>query len=217
MDDDAPPNIDAGNYRFWSKSLRNYFAAVTYVDHQLGRVWDALKGSPHADNTLVILVSDHGLHLGERNRFRKHTLWEQVANVPLILHDPTRPEGKVVTDPVALIDIAPTVADYLSLPPGDPYLGQSLRPLVETDASAADRAVPTFLDRSAAIRKGRYRFIRYRDGSEQLYDLEADWWQTQDLGPGHPAYGEMRAAFEACCADYGADPAAIGAETARLT
>ncbi|HCQ67446.1 MAG TPA: choline-sulfatase, partial [Rhodobacteraceae bacterium] len=62
-------------------------------------------------------------HLGERDRFRKHTLWEQVANVPLILHDPTRPVAKVVTDPVALLDIAPTVADYLSLPPRENYIG----------------------------------------------------------------------------------------------
>jgi len=215
MDEDAPPNIDAGNYRFWSKSLRNYFAAVTYVDHQLGRVWDALKGSKHADNTLVLLVSDHGLHLGERDRFRKHTLWEQVANVPLILHDPSRPTRKVVTDPVALIDIAPTVADYLALPPRETYIGQSLRPYVETRTPTSDRAVPTFIDGNAAIRKGRYRFIRYRDGAEQLFDLDADWWQTHDLAPDHAACADMRAAFEACCADYGMDPGPVEAGTER--
>ncbi|MEZ5767054.1 MAG: sulfatase-like hydrolase/transferase [Paracoccaceae bacterium] len=107
MDAETPPNINTSHYRFWSKSLRNYFAAVSYVDDQLGRVWDALKASKHADDTLVILTSDHGLHLGERDRFRKHTLWEQVANVPLIVHDPTRPEARVMTDPVALMDIAP--------------------------------------------------------------------------------------------------------------
>ena len=206
MDAETPPNINTSHYRFWSKSLRNYFAAVSYVDDQLGRVWDALKASKHADDTLVILTSDHGLHLGERDRFRKHTLWEQVANVPLIVHDPTRPEGRVVTDPVALMDIAPTIADYLALPPGPNYIGRSLRPHVETGASDPDRAVPTFLDAHAAIRKGKYRFIRYGDGSEQLFDLEADWWQTKDLGPDHPAAPEMRTALEATCTEYGAPP-----------
>ena len=206
MDEIAPPNLDSSQYRHWSKSLRNYFAAISYVDDRLGRVWDALKSSRHADNTLVILTSDHGLHLGERDRFRKHTLWEQVANVPLIVHDPARPEARVVTDPVALIDIAPTVADYLALPPGPNYIGRSLRPHVEAGFTDPDRAVPTFLDDNAAIRKGRYRYIRYRDGSEQLFDLDADWWQTRSLGPDHPAAPEMRAALEATCAEYGARP-----------
>ena len=181
------------------------------MDDHLGRVWDALKASPHADNTLVILLSDHGLHLGERDRFRKHTLWEQVANVPLIIHDPARPEAKVVIDPVALIDVGPTVMDYLALPPLEDSPGQTLRPFVETTHRAPDRVVPTFIDGNAAIRKGKYRFIRYRDGSEQLFDLEADWWQTRDLGAGHPDYQSVRAAFEACCAEYGmAEGALVG-------
>lgn len=204
MDRAAPKNIDASHYRFWSRSLRNYFAAVSYVDFQLGRVWDALKASDHAGDTLVVLVSDHGLHLGERDRFRKHTLWEQVANVPLVVHDPSRPEGRVVTDPVALMDIAPTVMDYLDLAPRDGYVGRTLRPYVEGGGGDPDRAVPTFLDGHAAIRKGRYRYIRYDDGSEQLFDLETDWWQTKDLGPGHDACAPMRAAFADTCAAYGA-------------
>ncbi len=203
MDKTAPKNIDSSNYRFWSKSLRNYFAAVSYVDYQLGRVWDALKASPFAGNTVIILVSDHGLHLGERDRFRKHTLWEQVANVPLILHDPAHPEARVVTDPVALMDIAPTVMDYLDLPPRENYIGRSLRGYAEGRGGDPERVVPTFLDGHAAIRKGRYRFIRYEDGSEQLFDLDADWWQTKDLGAGHPAYAGMRAAFEETCGVYG--------------
>jgi arylsulfatase A-like enzyme len=215
MDDIAPANIDASHYRFWSKSVRNYFAAVSHVDHHLGRVWDALKASPHAENTLVILVSDHGLHLGERDRFRKHTLWEQVANVPLIIHDPSRPEAKVVKDPVALMDIAPTVADYLALPPRENYIGRSLRPYVETGFTDPERSVPTFLDGNAAIRFGKYRFVRYRDGSEQFFDLEADWWQTKDLGAEHPDYGRVRAAFEETCGEYGAVPAVPRAGTAR--
>ena len=70
-------------------------------------------------------------------------------------------------------------------------------------AQVPDRAVPTFLYQNAGIRKGKYRFIRYGDGSTQLFDLSDDWWQTRDLGSSHPDYEEMRAAHAACCKEYG--------------
>ena len=82
--------------------------------------------------------------------------------------------------------------------------GRSLRPVVEGGEADPERAVPTFNPIGSAIRKGRYRFIRYRDGSTELYDIEADWWQQKLLGPDHPAYAGMAAAHRACCADYGA-------------
>lgn len=204
MELDNPPNIDNNQLRDWKKSIRNYFSGFSHADHHLGRVWDAIKASDHAENTLIIIVSDHGFHLGERNRFRKHTLWEQVANVPLIIHDPSQPVGQVVTDPVGLIDVGPTVMDYLDLPHIEGCVGTSLRPQVEWER-VPDRAVPTFLDQSASVRKGKYRFIRYADGSTQFYDLSKDWWQTKDLGTGHPDYAEMRAAHAACCKAYGFD------------
>lgn len=202
MDKDAPENIDTSRLRYWKNSVRNYFSALTHVDHHLGRVWDAIKASPHADNTLIVLVSDHGLHLGERNRFRKHTLWEQVANVPLIIHDPSRPVAQVVTDPVGLIDIGPTVMDYMGLPPIKDTVGRSLRPQVEWERDP-DRAVPTFINQNAAIRKGKYRFIRYEDGTTQMFDLSEDWWGTNNLGKDHPDYAEMSAAHAATCKEYG--------------
>ncbi|MCB1339049.1 MAG: sulfatase-like hydrolase/transferase [Maritimibacter sp.] len=198
----APRNMNSARIRYWRKSVRNYFAALSYVDDSLGKVWDALKSSPHAENTLVVILADHGLHLGERDRFRKHTLWEQVANVPLIVHDPTRPAAQTVADPVALIDLGPTVMDYLGQPLLEGTPGRSLKPLVE-GARDPDRAVPTFLEDSAAIRKGNYRFIRYFDGSTELYDIRADWWQTRNLGPTHPAYDAMATAHAVTCADYG--------------
>lgn len=202
MDRLAPENMDSSKRTYWKQSVRNYYSALTHADHHLGRVWDGLKASPHAGNTKVVILSDHGLHLGERNRFRKHTLWEQVANVPLIIHDPEQPEAKVVTDPVGLIDVGPTVLDYLDMPPIPDTPGRSLRAQID-GAQVPDRAIPTFLEDSAAIRKGRYRFIRYGDGTTAFYDLEEDWWQTRDLGPDHPDYEEMRQALEDCCRAYG--------------
>ncbi len=196
---------DFGTYRagaFWAKSVRNYFSAISHADHHLGQVWDALKASPHADNTVVIILSDHGFMLGERNRLRKSALWEQVANVPVIVHDPASPEARVVNDPVALLDVGQTALDYAGLPQLPDCLGHSLRPYL-SGASEPSRAVPTFMYDDVSIRKGKYRLIRYVDGTTEFYDLEADWWQTQDLGQDHPDYDAMLQALSEACADYG--------------
>lgn len=195
-------NIDPKKTHFWKKSLRNYFSSISYADYQIGRVWDALKASRFADSTMVVILSDHGLHVGERERFTKGSLWEQVTNVPLIIHDPQAPQGRVVTDPVGLIDVGNTIMDYLDLPPIEGSVGHSLRPQM-AGASVPDRAVPTFHFRNSAIRKGKYRYIRYADGTEELFDVEADWWQTTNLGPDHPAHEEMRQAHVETCAEYG--------------
>lgn len=205
LDAQFTPNFDPTRPRIWRQSVRNYFSAMSHVDHHLGRVWDALKASKHGDNTVVIITSDHGHHLGERNRFRKHTLYEQVANVPLIIHDPTHPVPQVVTDPVGVIDIVPTVLDYVGLEPPEGCLGQSLRPLMRMEPAPESRAIPTVLRDNVSIRKDRFRFIRYEDGSTEMYDIAADWWQRAPLGPDHPSYGDMAAALEACCEAQGLD------------
>lgn len=208
------PNIDISRNRFWRQSVRNYYSALSYADYQVGRVWDALKASPHAENTLVVIVSDHGFHMGERNWFGKSTLWEQVANVPLIIHDPTQSEGKTIHDPVALVDLGPTVMDYLGLPPIPDSPGRSLLPQLAGE-QVPDRTVPTFFHGHAAVRKGKYRFIRYSTGAEQFFDLSQDWWQTKDLGPDHPDYAEIKQAHAECCQAYGMQlaPAVAALET----
>lgn len=91
-------NIDPAKKQWWQQSVRNYYSALSHGDYHLGRVWDALKASPHAENTIFIIVADHGFHLGNLNRYKKTTLWEQVAGVPLIVHDPSHPEARVVQD-----------------------------------------------------------------------------------------------------------------------
>lgn len=199
-----PENIklQENDLDWWSASARNYFAAYSHGDYHLGRVWDALQSSRHAENTIVVVLSDHGFHLGNRNRFMKTTLWEQVAGVPLIIYDPDRPVGQDVHDPVALLDVGPTVLDFAGLPAIENCVGRSLVPCMSGE-SDPDRAIPTFYRDSAAIRKGDYRFIRYEDGSTQLFDVKEDFWQLRDLGPAHPAYDAMYAALVECCRTYG--------------
>lgn len=195
-------HIKSGNLRWWRNSVRNYFSAYSHGDYHLGRVWDALQASRHADNTVVVIVSDHGFHLGNRNRYMKTTLWEQVASVPMIIYDPDRREGRQVDDPVALLDVGPTVLDYAELPPLDDCVGRSLRPQVE-GASDPDRAVATVYHNNVAIRKGDYRIIWYEDGSTQLFDLTDDFWQLNNLGEDHPAFDTMYAALAETGVEYG--------------
>jgi len=183
---------------WWKQSVRNYFSAFTHGDFHLGRVWDALQASRHAKNTIVVILADHGFHLGNKARFRKTTLWEQVANVPLIIYNPDQPEGREIHDSVGLVDVGQTLLDFSGLPRIDDSIGQSLRPLMEGETDPV-RAIPTFYYDNAAIRKGKYRIIRYIDGSTQLYDLKDDFWQLNDLTKSHPAYDDMYASLIECC------------------
>lgn len=189
---------------FWQQSVRNYFSAYSHGYHHLGRVLDVLAASRHAATTVVILVSDHGFHLGNRNLFRKTTLWEQSLHVPFIVFDPSNPVGQVVDDPVGLIDLGPTVLDYAGLAPLPRKHGRSLRPYL-AGARDPDRVIPSFYKGNASIRKGRYRIIRYGDGSHQLFDCVEDYWQLRDLGASHLAFAQMLEALAKAAADCGFD------------
>jgi arylsulfatase A-like enzyme len=153
---------------------------------------------------VVILVSDHGFHLGNRNLFRKTTLWEQSLHVPMIIFDPSDPVGRVVDDPVGLIDLGPTVLDFAEVAAPARRHGRSLRPYLNGKRDP-DRVMPSFYKSNASIRKGRFRIIRYGDGSYQLFDCIEDYWQLCDLGTEHPAFTDMKAALAASAADCGFD------------
>lgn len=186
-----PEKVELRSEDWWRKSVRNYFSAYSHGDYHLGRVLDGLAASQHAERTIVVLVSDHGFHLGSRNLFRKSTMFEQSLHVPLIIFDPAVPVGQIVNDPVGLIDVGPTVLDYAGIVQAGLGHGQSLRPQM-SGARFPDRAVPSFFRSNASVRKGQYRIIRYGDGSFQLFDVSEDRWQLHDLGISHPAFSEMK-------------------------
>ncbi|WIY26151.1 sulfatase-like hydrolase/transferase [Parasedimentitalea psychrophila] len=199
-----PPNIADKPEKWWKMSVRNYFSALSHGDYHFGRIMEALKASKHAENTIVILLSDHGFHLGNRDNFKKTTLWEQVAGVPFIIYDPAQTSPREVQDPVALIDVGPTVLDYADLPPLDNCLGRSLRPQVQGQTNP-DRVVPTFHHNDVSVRKGDFRLVRYEDGTTEFYDLKDDYWQLRNLGSEHPAYADVYSALVACSKSYGLD------------
>lgn len=174
----------------WEKqmqdALRGYLAAIHFADAQVGRLLDALDASPHRDNTLVILWSDHGWELGEKEHWGKHSPWEGSIRVPLVIVPPRNAGGKPSRQEslVSLLDLYPTIADYagLDLPKG--LDGKSLRPLVEGKrVRVREHSVTTLGRASHAIRQGKWKYIHYYDAAEELYDLEKDPNEWVNLAP----------------------------------
>ncbi|BCX47796.1 choline-sulfatase [Haloferula helveola] len=158
----------------WKPLVQAYLASTSFVDSQVGRVLDALRKSPHADNTIVVLFSDHGWHLGEKDISGKNTLWERSTHVPLIMSGPKIPAGQKCAEPVELVDIYPTLVDLCGLDAVDGLDGLSLRPQLEDVSTSRRPAVTTQNPGNHSVRDRRWRYIRYADGSEELYDHESD-------------------------------------------
>jgi arylsulfatase A-like enzyme len=159
----------------WRPLVRAYLASTTFMDSQAGRLLQALDDLGHASNTVVVVWSDHGWHLGEKAITGKNTLWERSTRVPLIVAGPGVARGARCTRPVELLDLYPTLVDLCGLPPRAGLEGRSLRPLL-TNAAAARPwpAITTHNHDNHSVRTEDWRYIRYADGSEELYDLRAD-------------------------------------------
>lgn len=159
----------------WDHAVQAYLASVTFADHCLGLVLDALESSQYSDNTIVVLFSDHGFHLGEKQRWAKRTLWENGTKVPLIVAAPGMASNQRSERPAELIDVFPTLLELASLPKDASQEGQSLVPLIaDPTADWAHPAITSFGKGNVAIRSTQYRFIQYLDGSQELYDLKSD-------------------------------------------
>ena len=176
---------------FLKAYLQAYLACVSFVDTQVGALIDALDASPYADNTLVILTSDHGYEWGEKEALSKNTLWENSTRVPLLIRVPglEANNGKQVDVPVSLIDLYPTIRDLCGLeadtkktPAGHDLDGHSLRPLLENPEAGIWTGPPVALsmvsaipsdnpgDKNYAVRSKHWRYIRYENGMEELYN-----------------------------------------------
>lgn len=165
----------------WRPIMQGYLASIAFADHCIGMAIAGLREYGFSDNTLVCLVSDNGYHLGEKQRFAKMSLWERSTRVPLIFCGPGI-ETQVATDPVGLIDIFPTVLDMLRLPTNPENAGRSLRPiLAEGGKLPLQPQLSVYGEGNYAVADDRYRYIRYVDGSEELYDHESDPMEWHNL------------------------------------
>lgn len=167
--------------RQWARFVQGYLASVSYLDHQVGRLLDALDATPRGARTIVVLWSDHGFHLGEKANWEKFALWDQTTRVPLFIRAPgVGGEGTRTRAPVTLTDLYPTLCELAGLPVPAQCDGRSLVPQLRDPA--APRARPALTAHvfrgepgpSQAVADERYRLIRYGNGFEEFYDLRLD-------------------------------------------
>ncbi len=202
--DDIPPLGDAvvGSKRKFTQAVleaglhqsavQAYLATTAYVDVQHGRVLDALAKSPYKDNTIVIFLSDHGFHLAEKDHWQKGTLWEEATNSMLMFRVPgvTEPGG-VTKRCVSLQDLYPTLLDLCDIPRPDHVDGKSLVPILQDpEVDWESTGISYLYDQYASIRTEQFRYIRYKDGQQELYDHQKDpheWKNEAD----NPEYAEV--------------------------
>ncbi|MFG0262535.1 MAG: sulfatase [Novipirellula sp. JB048] len=155
--------------------VRAYLASISFVDSQVGRVLEALEDSPYADNTLVVLWSDHGYHLGEKAISGKNSLWARSTRVPLIFAGPGITTQAMCHQPAELLDLYPTLADLAGLPAAENVEGISLAAQLRDPTTPRDRpAICTHNRGNHSVCDTRWRYIRYLDGGEELYDVKQD-------------------------------------------
>ncbi|MDF1740102.1 MAG: sulfatase [Verrucomicrobiales bacterium] len=172
-----------------------YLASTSSMDAEVGRVLDALEESPHRDDTYIILFSDHGWNLGEKEHWGKAALWEQTTRVPFIAAGPGIPAGAICNEPVELLSLYPTVAELAEIAAPAHLEGYSLRPLLENpEAPWKHAALTTFSDHHA-LRTARHRYIRYADGSEELYDHDTDPDEFNNLAVSGAKHQEVQKAL----------------------
>ncbi|MDP0496077.1 MAG: sulfatase [Verrucomicrobiota bacterium JB024] len=177
--------------------VRAYEACATFADEMIGKVIDALDKSPYRDNTIIVLWSDHGFHLGEKEHFEKFALWEKTTHIPFIIIAPgvTDP-GTVIGKPVDMTTIYPTLVELCGLEMPPHVDGFSLVPLLENPETDIPPALMTYEKGNHAIRTERWRYIQYADGSAELYDHENDdneWTNVVDKPENKDVVERLRA------------------------
>ncbi len=195
----------------WREVVRAYFAACSHVDHEIGRFMDALRTSPLAANTTVILLSDNGFNLGTHDSFHKMSQWDSAAHVPLgIWHAGIEPA--VLEMPVSLHNLPKTIMQLAGLPPRPDWVsGQSLLPLIDAGFGRYDRSrspltavFGTLSVRPSVEGYEHLRYFRYPNGEEHVYDLERDPGETTNIAGG-PETPFLRAELVRAALDLGLD------------
>ena len=174
-------HTSVAQYGEWENAVSSYLASISYVDELVGNIMAALNESAYADNTLVVLWSDHGWHLGEKEHWGKATGWFRSTRIPLIIIPPKNnsPDGfephSESARMVNLLDLAPTIADITNVPLMKEWQGSSLLPLIRNpDLEWQTWTHTTFGKGDHTVSTPRWQYIHYFDGTAELYDLQRD-------------------------------------------
>ncbi|MEZ5038739.1 MAG: sulfatase [Saprospiraceae bacterium] len=165
----------------FKRMIYGYLATMSFADWSVGRVIAALDNSPYADNTIVVVASDNGYHMGEKEKWQKGTLWELSAYSPLLIR---LPGGSALELPqtVSLMDIYPTLIELCHLtPPKQPLDGESLMAIIRDPSAKRAPSFMTYGEAYSSVLDGQYRYIRYPDGTEELYDHAIDPHEWDNL------------------------------------
>jgi arylsulfatase A-like enzyme len=171
----------------WKEAVQAYLATITYIDGQIGRLLDGLDASPYRHNTIVVFFGDHGWSLGEKHHWRKFALWEEPTRAPFIWVAPGLTKaGTRSTRTVDFMSIYPTLSELCGLPTPAHLEGPSIKPLLADPEATWDRpALTTHGYRNHAVRTATWRYIRYADGGEELYDETKDPYEWTNLASDH--------------------------------
>jgi len=162
--------------------VRSYLACTSFVDAQIGRLLTALEESGQAENTIIVVWGDNGFHLGEKEITGKNTLWDNSTRVPLLFAGPGVKPNQRCTQPAELLDIYPTLIGLTGVPTRDDLEGLSLLPQLQDATTPRERpAITSHNQGNYGIRSERWRYIHYADGSEELYDMQADPHEWRNL------------------------------------
>jgi arylsulfatase A-like enzyme len=178
----------------WKEAVQAYLATINYLDGQMGRVLEGLEKSPHRDNTIVVFWSDHGWHLGEKEHWRKFALWEEAARTVYIWKVPgvTQPDQRC-DRPVDYMSIYPTLCDLCGIERPAHVEGLSIKPLLANpQAEWKTPALTTFHKDNHSLRSEQWRYIRYADGGEELYNHDNDPYEWSNVAA-DPNYAGVKA------------------------
>jgi arylsulfatase A-like enzyme len=201
LDDIPPAGLKMKNARdhkkmrdgnSWKIAIQSYLATCAYTDMNVGRLLDALEASPHKDNTIVVLWSDHGWSLGEKEHWRKFALWEEPTRMPFIWVAPgVTPANQISDRPVDLMSIYPTLCELADIAKPEHVEGHSIVPLLRSPQAAWPHvAITTHGFKNHAVRSERWRFIQYANGDQELYDHQADPYEWKNLAA-NPEYAAI--------------------------
>lgn len=178
----------------WKEAVQGYLAAISYTDMNIGRLLDAYEKSPMRDNTIIVFWGDHGWHLGEKEHWRKFALWEESTRAPLLWVVPglTKP-GSVCERTVDFMSLYPTLCDLSGIPVPSHVEGKSIKSLLQNPtAEWATPALTTYKFGNHSVRSEGWRYTRYENGDEELYDETKDPLEHTNLA-GDARYAEQKA------------------------